>query len=77
MMSMLKGIIKHFSKSSISRALLIKQHNLAGKDKPVKVLKKIGKTRFGAHWTGANALNPCLPNIRNLVVSKEIKFKVM
>jgi hypothetical protein len=76
-MSMLKGIIKYFSKSGYSKTLLRKERNLAGEDEPVKALQKIGKTRFGTHWTAANALDPCLPNIRNLVVTKMIKFKVL
>ncbi|KAG0700235.1 ribonuclease H-like domain-containing protein, partial [Suillus ampliporus] len=76
LMSMLKGIIKHFSKSSYSTTLLRQDRNLAGDDEPVKALQKIGKTRFGTHWTAANALDPCLPNIRNLVGLRAIKFKV-
>ena len=75
-MSVLKGIIKYFSKSTYSTTLLRKERNLAGDDEPVKALQKIGKTRFGTHWMAANALDPCLPNIRNLVTYKKIKFKV-
>jgi hypothetical protein len=75
-MSILKGIIKHFSKSGYSATLLRKERNLAVEDEPVRALQKIGKTRFGTHWTAANALDPCLPHIRNLVSSKTIKFKV-
>jgi len=62
-MSLLKGIIKYFSKSGLSTALLRKERNLAGEDEPVKVLQKIGKTHFGTHWTAANALDPCLPHM--------------
>jgi hypothetical protein len=76
LMSTLKGIIKYFSKSGYSTTILRKERNLAGDDEPVKALQKIGKTRFGTHWTAANALDPCLPNIRNLVANKVIKFKV-
>ena len=63
LMSMLKGIIKYFSKSSYGTTVLRKERNMAGEDKPVKALQKIGKTRFGTHWMAANALDPCLPNI--------------
>jgi hypothetical protein len=59
-MATLKGIIKHFSKSSYSTTVLRKERNLAGDDEPVNRLKKIGKTQFGTHWTAANALDPCL-----------------
>jgi hypothetical protein len=76
LMSMLRGIIKHFSKSGYATTLLRKERNLAGEDEPVKALQKIGKTRFRTHWTAANALDPCLPNIQNLVLTKTIKFKV-
>ncbi|KAG1891136.1 ribonuclease H-like domain-containing protein [Suillus subluteus] len=75
LMSMLNGIIKCFSKSTYSTTMLRKERNLAGDDEPVKALEKIGKTRFGTYWTAANALDPCLPHIRNLVVAKSIKFK--
>lgn len=76
-MLILKGIIKYFSKSTYSTTLLQKERNLAGDDEPVKALQKIGKTRFGTHWMAANALDPCLPNVRNLVTSEKIKFKVI
>lgn len=56
--------------------MLRKECNMAGEDVPVKALKKVGKTRFGTHWTAANALDPCLPYVRNLVIAKTIKFKV-
>jgi hypothetical protein len=75
-MSILKGTIKYFSKATYATNLLRKERNLAGDDEPVKALQKIGKTRFGTHWMAANALDPCLPNVRNLVTSKKIKFKV-
>lgn len=75
-MLMLKAIIKFFSKSTIGATKLKEQRNMAGEDKPVKALQKIGKTRFGTHWTAANALDPCLGNIRQLVIDKTIRFKV-
>ncbi|RDB28214.1 hypothetical protein Hypma_001371 [Hypsizygus marmoreus] len=73
--SILKAIIKHFSKSTYSAALLLKERNVAGEDEPVKALQKIGKTRFGTHWMASTALDPCLPSIRKLVIEKEVKFK--
>jgi hypothetical protein len=76
LMSTLKAIIKFFSKSTIGATKLKEQRNMAGEDKPVKALQKIGKTRFGTHWTAANALDPCLGNIRQLVIEKTIRFKV-
>ncbi|KAG2086372.1 ribonuclease H-like domain-containing protein [Suillus cothurnatus] len=78
LMSMLKGIIKYFSKSMYSTTILRKERNLAGDDEPVKALEKIGKTRFGTYWTttAANALDPCLPHIRNLVVAKASKYQI-
>ena len=75
-MLILRGIIKYFSKSAYSTTLLRKERNLAGEDEPVKTLQKIGKARFGTHWTAANALDPCLPHMRNLVIARMIKFKV-
>jgi hypothetical protein len=76
LMTMLKGIIRHFSKSSYSTAMLQKEHNLAGDDEPVKALQKIRKTWFGMHWMACTSLDPCLPSIRSLVIAKTIKFKV-
>jgi hypothetical protein len=75
-LSMLKSIVRHFSHSSYATTMLRKDRNLAGEDMPVKALEKVGKTRFGTHWSAANALDPCLPNVRNLVIAKTIKFKV-
>jgi hypothetical protein len=75
-MSLLKGIIKYFSKSGFSTALLQKEQHLAREDEPVKALQKIGKTHFGTHWTTANVLDPCLPHMQNLVNARTIKFKV-
>ena len=57
--------------------LLHKERNLAGDDELVKALQKVGKTRFGTHWTAACALDPCLPYIWNLVTSGSVKFKVI
>ena len=57
---------------------LKEQRNMAGEEiSSIKALQKIGKTRFGTHWTAANGLsNPCLSNIRQLVINKTIHFKV-
>ena len=74
-MSMLKAIIKFFSKSTYGTTKLKQQRNMVGEDKPVKALQKIGKTRFSTHWTATNALDPCLGNIRQLVMNKTIHFK--
>ena len=68
-LSTMKSIVRHFSKSTWSTTMLRKERNLAGEDEPVKALQKVGKTRFGTHWTAACALDPCLPYIRNLVFS--------
>lgn len=72
----MKAIIKHFSKSNLSTALLRKEQNCSGEDEPVKALQKVGKTRFGTHWTAAAALDPCMQAIRKLVENGEVKFKV-
>ena len=77
LMTMLRAIIKHFSKSSYATACLQRERNLAGNDAPVNALQKIGKTRFGTYWMAANALDPCLPSIRSLVIAGTIKFKVV
>ena len=74
-MSMLKGIIKYFSKSGLSTALLRKERNLAKEDEPIKALQKIGKTCFRTHWTAANSLDPCLPHMWNLVISQKFLIK--
>ena len=76
MMSNLKAVIKYFSKSGVGIAMLLKEHNLASDDEPMHMLKKIGKTDFGTHWTAANALEPCLPHIKTLVHNKSISFQV-
>jgi hypothetical protein len=49
LISMLKGIIKYFSKSGYSTTILWKEWNLAREDEPVKALQKIRKTWFGTH----------------------------
>ncbi|KAF8153915.1 ribonuclease H-like domain-containing protein [Crassisporium funariophilum] len=71
----LKAILKYFSKSSFGTFKLREAQTLGDKDGPVNALQKIGKTRFGTHWLAANAIDPCLPFIRDLVIAKTIKFK--
>lgn len=75
-MTILKAIIQFFSHSGYSALLLKQERNLAGNDEPVRALQKIGTTRFGTHWSAANALDPCLSSISNLVIAKKFKFKV-
>jgi hypothetical protein len=76
MMTMLKALIKYFSKSSYVTTLLWQQRNLVGDDKPVNALQKIGKTHFRTHWMAVNALDPCLSSIQSLVLAGKIEFKV-
>jgi hypothetical protein len=75
-MSLLKAIMKFFSKSTYGKTKLKEEQNMARKDKPVKALQKIGKAQFDMHWTAANTLDSCLGNIRQLVINKTIHFKV-
>lgn len=56
-----------------SRALLREEDEDGNK---LLALKKIGKTRFGSTWSSADLVLPALPRIRELVIAKEIKFKV-
>ncbi|KAG1723784.1 uncharacterized protein EDB91DRAFT_1087702 [Suillus paluster] len=49
MLSSLKPIIKHFSKSTISAAHLLKKRRVDDNDETVKAFQKIGKTSFGTH----------------------------
>ena len=77
MLSMLRPIIRHFSKLAKSVAHLRKEHHIGNEDEKVNMLQKIGKTRFGTHWLAAVSLEQCFPNICHLVESKDIKFKVM
>jgi hypothetical protein len=71
-----KLIVKHFSKSTFSTSTLLKQTNIET-GAPIKALQKIGKTRFGTHWTSGVAMDQALPNIRHMVLTGVIKFKVM
>jgi hypothetical protein len=77
MITSLKSIIRHFSKSSYSVAKLEKETAATSEDgQPAKALQKVGKTRFGTHWSACNSLDPCLPGIRKLVGEGAIKFSV-
>ncbi|KAI0643457.1 ribonuclease H-like domain-containing protein [Trametes meyenii] len=69
----MKKIVAHFSKSTFGRAMLRQQEDdCIGR---LKALQKVGKTRFGSHWSAAQSLLPALPKIRELAQNKEIKFK--
>ena len=72
----LKGVTKHFSKTTIGTVLLRNERNIAGDDEHVKALQKIGKTRFGTYRLAITSLEPCLGAIRNLVERGEVKFQV-
>lgn len=77
MLSMLRPIIRHFSKSAKSVAYLLKERRLGpNEDEKVSMLQGIGKTQSGTHWLAASSLEQCFPNIRNLVENKTIKFQV-
>lgn len=76
MISQLKSIIKHFSRSTISANHLREEQRGDSKDEAIHGLQKIGKTRFGTHWSAAVSLEQNLPAIRALVERKIVKFKV-
>ncbi|TFK52817.1 hypothetical protein OE88DRAFT_1606346, partial [Heliocybe sulcata] len=77
MLSMVKAIIKHFSKSTYSTTMLRRERHVGenGEDEPVHALQRIGKTRFSTYWIAAHALDQCLPNIRALTRSNVISFR--
>lgn len=75
-MRLLKGLLRHFSKSSFGVAKLIEAQKLSGDKELIKNLQSIGKTRFGTHWTACKALDPHLGLICSLVIDKTVKFKV-
>ncbi|EPS96167.1 hypothetical protein FOMPIDRAFT_1095199, partial [Fomitopsis schrenkii] len=68
-----KKILAHVSKSTHSRALLREEDEDGD---TLLALKKIGKTRFGSTWSSADSILPAMPRIRELVIAKEIKFKL-
>ncbi|KAF8142436.1 hypothetical protein K438DRAFT_1946295 [Mycena galopus ATCC 62051] len=78
MMSILKPLIRHFSKSGKSKAYLRDSGEGMGEDGsniPVRMLAKIGKTRFATHFMSVTTVSPVVHNIQGLVIEKKIKFK--
>ena len=73
----MKGIVKYFSKSSFGTANLANENWRNSPDEKIQKLQKVGRTRFGTHWTSATTLQPCLPNIRALAEHQTITFKVV
>ncbi|KAJ7608836.1 ribonuclease H-like domain-containing protein [Mycena polygramma] len=65
--------VAEFKPSTFSAATLRKQDNVDTGER-VLALKKIGKTRFGTHWTSAVATEQALSTIRHLVETDVIKF---
>jgi hypothetical protein len=47
-----------------------------GGDIPVRMLAKIGKTRFATHFMAVTTVSPVAQNIQALVLDEQIKFKV-
>ncbi|KAF8182478.1 ribonuclease H-like domain-containing protein [Mycena galopus ATCC 62051] len=78
MMSILKPLIRHFSKSGKSKAYLRDSGEGMGEDGsniPVRMLAKIGKTRFATHFMSVTTVSPVVHNIQGLVIEEKIKFK--
>ncbi|KAJ7780625.1 ribonuclease H-like domain-containing protein [Mycena maculata] len=78
MMQILKPLIRFFSKSGKSKALLRDSgEGMAddGGNIPVRMLAKIGKTRFATHFTAVTTVSPVVHNIQGLVLDEKIKFK--
>jgi len=73
----MKGIVKYFSKSSFGTANLANENRDDSSDTKYQKLQKVGRTRFGTHWTSATTLEPCLSNIRTLAENRVITFKVV
>ncbi|KAJ7662395.1 ribonuclease H-like domain-containing protein [Mycena rosella] len=79
MMEILKPLIRHFSKSGKSKAYLRDSgEDLAddGGSIPVRMLAKIGKTRFATHFMSVTTVSPVVLNIQGLVLDEKIKFTV-
>ena len=76
MIKILKAILAYFGKSTYAKAHLRQQFKEGDEGDHVDALQKIGKTRFGTHWSGANSLEKSLPQVRHLVQSGTIKLKV-
>jgi hypothetical protein len=74
MLALLKKTNAYFSKSTFSSTLLRDARETA--EIAGGGLIKIGKTRFGTHWTSAVGLRRCLPFIKDLMNSGTAKPKV-
>jgi len=74
MLALLKKTNTYFSKSTFSSTLLCDSRQTA--EITGGGLIKIGKTRFGTHWTSAMGLRRCLPFIKELMNSGTAKPKV-
>ncbi|KAJ6479671.1 ribonuclease H-like domain-containing protein [Mycena sanguinolenta] len=79
MMGTMKPLLRHFSKSGNSKAHL-KDSGVGmaedGGDQQIRMLAKIGGTRFATHFMAASTIEPVLRNIQDLVLNGKIKFKV-
>ncbi|KAK7007106.1 ribonuclease H-like domain-containing protein [Favolaschia claudopus] len=78
MMEALKLLLRHFSKSGKSKDFLRDSGEGMADDGgklPVKMLAKIGKTRFATHYMSVNTVSPAARNIQSLVLAGKIKFK--
>ncbi|KAJ7711180.1 ribonuclease H-like domain-containing protein [Mycena metata] len=78
MMKILKPLIRHFSKSGKSKALLRDSGEGKADDGgniPVRMLAKVGKTRFATHFVSVTTVSPVALNIQGLVLDEKIKFK--
>ncbi|KAJ3512736.1 hypothetical protein NMY22_g15246 [Coprinellus aureogranulatus] len=71
--SVMKGVVKFFKKSTFSTLALREQR--AAEGEKVMALQKVARTRFGTHYDAAQALIPQLSSIRALVNNKTVKFK--
>lgn len=47
-----------------------------GGDLPVRMLAKIGKTRFATHLMAVTTVSPVVSNIQRLVLDGEVTFSV-
>ena len=74
----LKPLVRHFSKSGKSKALLRDSGEIGedGSQDRVKMLAKIGKTRFATHYSSIITVEPVMSNIQALTVNEKITFKV-
>ncbi|KAK6981126.1 ribonuclease H-like domain-containing protein [Favolaschia claudopus] len=78
MMEALKPLLRHFSKSGKSKDFLRDSGEGMADDGgklPVKMLAKVGKTRFATHYMSVNTVSPAARNIQSLVLAGKIKFR--